>query len=184
VILKAREPARILVAIGKDDRWHLEYKRRWVIQYNFYLHDRDWGRMFVRLCPYFPFSARVCLNQHQWLANRLAADGLTFRLCGNAFLSCSDPARLQALADSLAPRDLERCGQKWLQALTPFFTPTERRQAPVNTASSSRKSSTDETRNDLRPQDHQTTSRQARDAHRGSRPPQSGHPELLPRRIH
>lgn len=24
VILKAREPARILAAIGKDDRWHLE----------------------------------------------------------------------------------------------------------------------------------------------------------------
>jgi hypothetical protein len=62
VILKAREPARILIAIGKDDRWHLKYDRRWVDQYNFYLLDRDWGRMFVRLCPYFPFSARVCLN--------------------------------------------------------------------------------------------------------------------------
>jgi hypothetical protein len=47
----------------------------------------------------------------------------------DAFLSCSDPARLQALADSLTGRDLERCGQKWLRALTPFFTPTERRQA-------------------------------------------------------
>jgi hypothetical protein len=129
VILKAREPARILVAIGKDDRWHLEYKRRWVIQYNFYLQDQDWGRLFVRLCPYFPFSARLCLNQHQWLANRLTAEGLTFRRCGNAFLSCNDPARLQVLADSLTPRDLERCGQKWLRALTPFFTPTERRQA-------------------------------------------------------
>ena len=28
VILKAREPTRILVAIGHDDRWHLEYKYR------------------------------------------------------------------------------------------------------------------------------------------------------------
>ena len=129
VILKAREPARILVAIGKDDRWHLEYKRRWVIQYNFYLRDRDWGRLFIRLCPYFPFSARLCLNQHHWLANRLAAEDITFRQCGNAFLSCSDPTRLQTLADSLTPRDLERCAQKWLRALTPFFTPTERRQA-------------------------------------------------------
>ncbi len=129
VILKAREPARILVAIGKDERWHLEYKRRWVIQYNFYLVDRDWGRMFVRLSPSFPFSARLCLNQHHWLANRLAVEGIPVRQCGNAFLSCSDPARLQALADSLTGRDLERCGQKWLRALTPFFTPTERRQA-------------------------------------------------------
>jgi hypothetical protein len=66
VILKAREPARIMTAIGnkKDNRWHLQISQRWVNQYNFYVNDRHWGRMFVRMCPYFPFSARVCLNQH------------------------------------------------------------------------------------------------------------------------
>jgi len=66
VILKAREPARILVAIGArdSDGPHLEIKQRWVNQFNFYLNDKQWGRMFVRMCPYFPFSARVCLNQH------------------------------------------------------------------------------------------------------------------------
>jgi hypothetical protein len=78
VILTAREPARLLVAIGKDDRWHLEYKRRWVLHYNFYVLDRDWGRLFVRICPYFPFSARVCRNQHHWLANRMRAEGSRF----------------------------------------------------------------------------------------------------------
>ena len=83
VILKAREPARILVAIGKDDRWHLEYKRRWPDQYSFYVFDREWGRMFVRVCPYFPFSAQVCLNQHHWLANRMRAEDMTFRQQGN-----------------------------------------------------------------------------------------------------
>lgn len=129
VILKAREPARILIAIGKDDRWHLKYDRRWVDQYNFYLLDRDWGRMFVRLCPYFPFSARVCLNQHHWIANRLRAEGLTFRQCGNAFLTCSDASRLQEVADSVTARDLDRCAQKWLRTFTPFFTPSERREA-------------------------------------------------------
>lgn len=127
VILKAREPARYLVAIGKDDRWHLEFKRRWPIQYNFYLLDREWGRMFVRVCPYFPFSARLCVNQHHWLARRMQAEGITFRQAGNMFLTCSDPARLQVLADSLTARDLDRCGQKWLHAFVPFFTPTERR---------------------------------------------------------
>ena len=65
-ILKAREPARILIAIGKqkENRWHLQLAQRWVLQYNFYVNVRNWGPMFVRLCPYFPFSARVCLNQH------------------------------------------------------------------------------------------------------------------------
>lgn len=129
VIVKGREPARILTAIGKADRWHLQYARRWVVQYNFYLYDAEWGRMFVRLCPYFPFSARVCLNQHHWLATRLRAEGIRFRQESNAFLTCSDPARLQALADSLTANDIDHCAQKWLRAFTPFFTPTERRTA-------------------------------------------------------
>lgn len=56
VILKAREPARILIANGnkKDDRWHLQITQCWVNQYNIYLNDERWGRMFVRMCPYFP----------------------------------------------------------------------------------------------------------------------------------
>src|ERR1700693_5037746 len=71
-VVKAREPARIMIAIGDKaaNRWHLQFAQRWVVQYNFYVNDRQWGRMFVRICPYLPFSARVCLNQHHWLANR------------------------------------------------------------------------------------------------------------------
>jgi hypothetical protein len=126
VIIKAREPARILLARGKEDRWHLWLAQRWVDQYNVYINDRDWGRMFVRICPYFPFSARICLNQHHWLARRMLAEGISFRQCANACLSCSDPARLQALADSLTARDLRACGDKWLARLTPFFTRQER----------------------------------------------------------
>jgi len=131
VILKAREPARILIAHGntQDDRWHLEIKQRWVNQYSIYLNDAHWGRMFVRICPYFPFSARLCLNQHHWLAHRLRQEGIEFRLCSNAFLRCRHPQRLQELADSLTPKDLLRCGQKWLAYFTPFFTEAERKQA-------------------------------------------------------
>jgi hypothetical protein len=131
VILKAREPARILVAIGgeKNDSPHLEYKQRWVNQFNFYLNDKRWGRMFVRMCPYFPFSARVCLNQHHWLAIRMTEEGLDFQQSTNAFLKCGNPARLQELADSLTTQDLLQCGQKWLAAFTPFITDRERKHA-------------------------------------------------------
>lgn len=130
-IVKAREPARILVAIGdKDnDSPHLEFKQRWVNQFNFYLNDSRWGRMFVRMCPYFPFSARVCLNQHHWLAIRMQEEGIDFQQCTNAFLKCANPARLQELADSLTTRDLLQCGQKWLAAFTPFLSDRERKHA-------------------------------------------------------
>jgi hypothetical protein len=128
-IRKAREPARRLIAIGKkaENRWHLQFGQRWVDQYNFYVNDAAWGRMFVRVSPSFPFSARVCLNQHHWLANKMRAEGIGFRQCSNAFLTCSHPTRLQELADSLTARDLETCGQNWLTAFTLFFTASERR---------------------------------------------------------
>jgi hypothetical protein len=47
VVLKAREPARIMIAIGSEDRWHLQLAQRWIVQYNFYINDPNWGRMFV-----------------------------------------------------------------------------------------------------------------------------------------
>jgi hypothetical protein len=131
VIVKGREPARIMIAIGDKvaNRWHLQIAKRWVVQYNFYINDRNWGRMFVRMCPYLPFSARICLNQHHWLANRLSEHGIRFKQLANAFLKCAAPDRLQALANSLTPRDLLICGQKWLAQLTPFFSAREREEA-------------------------------------------------------
>jgi hypothetical protein len=130
-ILKGREPARIMTAIGtpKENRWHLQMAQRWVVQYNFYVNDSRWGRMFVRMCPYFPFSARVCLNQHHWLANRLREENIDFSKSSNAFLKCGNFQRLQELADSLTARDLLTCGLKWLAAFTPFFKEQERKQA-------------------------------------------------------
>jgi hypothetical protein len=130
-VLKAREPARIMIAIGDRaaNRWHLQFAERWVVQYNFYINDAQWGRMFVRMCPYLPFSARVCLNQHHWLANRMREEGVDFRQSANAFMGCADPERLQELADELTPHDLVSCGQKWLACFTPFFTAAEREEA-------------------------------------------------------
>jgi hypothetical protein len=42
-----------MTAIGdsKSNRWHLAIANRWVVQYNFYINDQQWGRMFVRICP-------------------------------------------------------------------------------------------------------------------------------------
>jgi hypothetical protein len=129
VIIKAREPAVIMTAVGAGDKWHLESKYRWVDQYNFYLRDAAWGPMFVRVCPYFPFSTRICLNQHYWLANKMTRAGIRFLQTGNCFRQCSDPEALQKLAGSLAANDVLRCGHKWINRLIPFFHGQERREA-------------------------------------------------------
>jgi hypothetical protein len=73
----------------------IEVCTRFVWQYYFYVHGQDWGRMFLRICPYFPFNARICLNQHEWLARGLQEEGVFYRKAANAFIQCSNPDCLQ-----------------------------------------------------------------------------------------
>jgi hypothetical protein len=122
VILKSRENARVAVSYATPSGGNrIEVCTRFVWQYYFYLRDQNWGRMFLRICPYFPFNARVCLNQHEHLARQLEEEGISFRKAANAFLSCSEPERLQQLADGFTPADLEVPIQCWLRELVPFY---------------------------------------------------------------
>ena len=126
-IIKAREPVRILTAVGfRGQSTHLELKLRWVNQYNYYIQDRAFGPMFVRVSPYFPFPARLCLNQHDWIANRLRGEGVDFQQRNNSIVACNDPDALQRIADTLTAQDLTACGRKWIDRLVPFFTEEER----------------------------------------------------------
>lgn len=127
VILKSRENARVAVSFPRQGN-HVELCNRFVWQYYFYLQDQDFGRMFLRICPYFPFNVRICLNGHEWLARRLRREGIGFEQCGNAFRTCADPARLQGLANQFSAADIEAGAHRWLAQLVPFFTDGERRR--------------------------------------------------------
>jgi hypothetical protein len=91
-------------------------------------NDSRWGRIFVRICPYLPFSARVWLNQHHLAGDSDGRRWHRLSAIHQRILAVWQPGRLQQLADSLTARDLLQCGQKWLAAFTPFFTDRERRQ--------------------------------------------------------
>ena len=76
--------------------------------------------MFVRMCPHFPFSARVCLNQHHWLANRLTGGRDQVSAPRNAFLKCGDSHALPSPTRSPHRTSLA-CGQKWLARVHPVL---------------------------------------------------------------
>jgi hypothetical protein len=97
VILKAREPERIACHYVKANQIAVE--RRTVKLYYFYLNDPHCGRMFVRICPYFPFNVSVWLNGHNWLACRLQQEGIAFDQRDNLLVACAQPQRLQELAE-------------------------------------------------------------------------------------
>jgi hypothetical protein len=97
-----------------------------VNQYYFYGVDEDFGPFFLKFCSYFPYTAKLCLNGHEYLKRQLTKEGIAFEPLENGIRSCSDPARLQALADTLDAARIEGLLRKWLALLPHPFTPADR----------------------------------------------------------
>jgi len=85
--------------------------------YYFYLDDSQWGESFLKVCSYAPWGLKLYLNGHEWLKRQLAQEGIGFEALDNGFLSSQDPKRLQELADSLGPSQLQSFLAKWLDRL-------------------------------------------------------------------
>jgi hypothetical protein len=85
--------------------------------YYFYLDDAEWGECFIKVSSYAPWGLKVYLNGHEWLKRQLAKEGIGFEALDNGFLSCAQSERLQELADSLGPVQVQRFLAKWLERL-------------------------------------------------------------------
>jgi hypothetical protein len=125
-ILKLREPERI--ACYRAQTNDIAILRRNVLLYYFYLNDRDCGRMFLRICPYFPFNLTVWLNGHNWLKRQLDNEAIPYETCDNLFTACQRPERLQQLSDAFAPTHIVQSVHAWMARLLPFFSAAERHQ--------------------------------------------------------
>jgi hypothetical protein len=97
-----------------------------VNQYYFYLHDAEWGPAFIKVGTYLPYPVRVCVNGNEWLKQQLLKEAIPFDSLDNGFLWCADPERLQELADSLSPADVQAFFDRWLDYLPWPLTPTDR----------------------------------------------------------
>jgi hypothetical protein len=93
-----------------------------VNQYYFYCVDRDFGPFFIKLSSYFPYNGKVCLNGHEYLKRQLAKEGIGFEALDNGLLRCEDPARAQALTETLTPEAIDALVRKWLARLPHPFT--------------------------------------------------------------
>lgn len=129
---KAQEKATVpRTEKRRDPRTGLTYP--WIVrstamvnQYYVYAMDRDFGPFFLKFCSYFPFNAKLCLNGHEYLKRQLAKAGIAFDALDNGILSCADPARMQALADGLGPRQIDGLLRKWLARLPQPLTAADR----------------------------------------------------------
>jgi hypothetical protein len=92
-----------------------DYTRQWVYvkHYYFYVQDRAWGPGFLKVCTYLPYPVKLCLNGHEWVKQQLVQRRLAFTSLDNGFLTCTDPAALQRVADGLGPSDVQAFFDRW-----------------------------------------------------------------------
>ena len=100
------------------DRYPRLYRATAMVNhYYFYGVDADFGPFFFKFSSYFPYTAKFCLNGHEYLKRQLVRQGITHEALDNGLLSCADPVRMQALADGLSAEKLEALVRKWLARL-------------------------------------------------------------------
>jgi len=93
-----------------------------VNQYYFYCLDRDFGPFFIKLCSYFPYNGKLCINGHEYAKRQLHKRGIAYEALDNGILSCQDPKRLQNICDGLSANKIDRLARKWLRRLPHPFT--------------------------------------------------------------
>lgn len=111
---------------GGSVPWIL-YSTAMVNVYYFYCRDRDFGPFFLKFCSYFPYSAKLCLNGHEYLKCQLTQRGIGFEALDNGLLSCADLPTAQRLAHSLTPAKIDALFRKWLARLPHPYSPRDRR---------------------------------------------------------
>lgn len=118
-----------------EKRKNLETGQRypWIVRstamlnhYYWYCLDREFGPFFLKLCSYFPYNAKLCLNGHEYAKCQLRQQGIEYKALDNGFVSCADPGRLQTLCDEMGPEQIDGLLRRWLDRLPHPYTLQDR----------------------------------------------------------
>jgi len=105
-------------------------------QYYFYLVDQDFGPFFIKFSGYFPYTARICLNGHEYAKRQLDKEGIAYEPLDDGIRSCEAPERLQQILDAFDEAKIEGvAGNGSSASLTPLPRPTVRPVLPITSLS-------------------------------------------------
>ncbi|MCA1677166.1 MAG: hypothetical protein LC799_34970, partial [Actinobacteria bacterium] len=95
-------------------------------QFYVYAVDADFGPFFLKFSSYFPYTAKLCINGHEWAKRQTAKAGIGYTALDNGFATCDDPAAVQQVCDRLGPEQIDALLRKWLAILPHPFTAADR----------------------------------------------------------
>ena len=98
-----------------------------VNHYYVYAVDRDFGPFFLKFCSYFPYTAKLCLNGHEYAKQQMKLKGIGYEALDNGVLNCESARRLQGICDGLSAEKIDALLRKWLRRLPHPFSAADRR---------------------------------------------------------
>src|SRR5436190_428151 len=119
---KAQEKVAVFRTEKRTDERGKKYP--WIVksstpvnQLYFYCIDEDFGPFFLKFCSYFPYTAKLCINGHEYLKCQLQQRDIAFQAMDNGLLSCADIKAAQRLSDGLSAAKMDAFFRKWLARL-------------------------------------------------------------------
>ena len=124
---KARVPRTVRKALGNGGTipW-INYSSANVNFYYFYCLDKEFGPFFLKFCSYFPYTAKLCINGHEYLKCQLRRRGIEYEALDNGISWCEDVGTAQRICDRFDAQKIEIFFRKWLRRLPHPFSGKDR----------------------------------------------------------
>lgn len=124
---KARVPRTVRKAFdnGGTIPW-INYSSANVNFYYFYCLDEEFGPFFIKFCSYFPYTAKLCINGHEYLKCQLERRGISYEALDNGIWWCENVGTAQRICDRFNEQKIEAFFRKWLRRLPHPFSARDR----------------------------------------------------------
>jgi hypothetical protein len=87
----------------------------------YYLMDREFGLMYVRIQTWFPFKIQIGINGHEYLARQLDRAGIEYEKHDNCLTRIADMKKAQQIADRLLKKNWPRVLNSFAKRANPFL---------------------------------------------------------------
>jgi len=95
--------------------------RRKCLHLYYYFMEPGFGMIHVKIQTWFPMMMQIYVNGQEWLARKLAANGIRFTMLDNVFIDVDDLERAQAFADRLPSLDWPRILDRLTRRINPLM---------------------------------------------------------------
>lgn len=108
---------------GARKEIYLAAAERKCLHVYYYLMDREFGFMHVRLQTWLPLTIQVCMNGREWLSCEMARSGINYKRDKNCFPWIEDLEKSQALMDKLSERKWKKFLDAFARRMNPWLNP-------------------------------------------------------------